>query len=52
MAYENYKLIRVEVRGKVGYATIDNPPVNLITRPLLEKFTRLSTNSKRMRSCW
>jgi enoyl-CoA hydratase/carnithine racemase len=43
MAYENYKLIRVEVRGKVGYATIDNPPVNLITRPLLEEFTRLST---------
>ncbi len=30
MAYENYKLIRVEVRGKVGYATIDNLPVNLM----------------------
>jgi hypothetical protein len=42
MAYENYKLVRVEIRGKVAYATIDNPPVNLITRPLLEEFTRLS----------
>ncbi len=42
MAYENYELIRVEVRGRVAYATIDNPPINLITRPLLEEFTRLS----------
>lgn len=42
MSYENYKLIRIEVRGKVAYATINNPPVNLITRPLLEEFTRLS----------
>jgi enoyl-CoA hydratase/carnithine racemase len=42
MAYENYKLVRIEVRGKVAYATIDNPPVNLITRPLLEEFRRLS----------
>jgi enoyl-CoA hydratase/carnithine racemase len=42
MGYENYKLIGVEVRGKVAYTTIDNPPVNLITRQLLEEFTRLS----------
>jgi enoyl-CoA hydratase/carnithine racemase len=43
MAYETYKVIRVEVRGKVAYATIDNPPVNVITRDLLDDFTRLST---------
>ena len=43
MAYDNYKLIRVEVRGKVAYAMIDNPPINLITRSLLEEFIRLST---------
>jgi enoyl-CoA hydratase/carnithine racemase len=43
MAYETYKVIRVEVRGKVAYATIDNPPVNVITRDLLDDLTRLST---------
>jgi enoyl-CoA hydratase/carnithine racemase len=43
MAYDTYKVIRVEVRGKVAYATIDNPPVNVITRDLLDDFTRLST---------
>jgi enoyl-CoA hydratase/carnithine racemase len=43
MGYEDYKLIRIAVRGKIAYATIDNPPINLITRPLLEEFTRLST---------
>jgi enoyl-CoA hydratase/carnithine racemase len=43
MGYEDYKLIRVAVRGKIAYASIDNPPINLITRPLLEEFTRLST---------
>ena len=42
MAYETYKVIRVEVRGKVAYATIDNPPVNVITRDLLDDLTRLS----------
>ncbi len=43
MAYDTYKLISVEVRGKVAYATIDNPPVNVITLPLLDEFTHLST---------
>ncbi len=43
MAYDTYKVIRVEVRGKVAYATIDNPPVNVITRDLLDDLTRLST---------
>jgi enoyl-CoA hydratase/carnithine racemase len=47
MAYENYKLIQVDVRERIAYATIDNPPVNLITRPLLEELTRLSTELER-----
>src|SRR6202035_3192908 len=43
MAYNMYKLIKVEVRGKIVYATIDSPPVNLITLDLLNELTRLST---------
>lgn len=43
MAYDMYKLVRVEVRGKIAYATIDNPPVNVITPDLLDELTRLST---------
>ena len=42
MAYDTYKLVSVEVRGKVAYATIDNPPVNVITLALLDEFTRLA----------
>ena len=42
MAYDDYKLIAVETRGAVAYATIDNPPVNVITLPLLDELTRLS----------
>jgi len=42
MAFENYKLINVAVQGKVAYATINNPPVNVITPPLLDEFVRLS----------
>jgi enoyl-CoA hydratase/carnithine racemase len=42
MAYENYKVISVEIRGKVAYATINNPPINLITAPLLDDLVRLS----------
>lgn len=42
MAYDTYKLINVQLRGKVAYATIDNPPVNVITLALLDEFTRLS----------
>lgn len=42
MAYENYKVVSVEVRGKVAYATINNPPINVITAPLLDDLVRLS----------
>src|SRR5579875_540596 len=43
MAYENYKVVSVEVRGKVAYATINNPPINVITAPLLDDLVRLSS---------
>ena len=43
MAYDTYKVIKVEVRGKVAYGTIDNPPINVITAPLLDELVRLST---------
>ena len=42
MAYENYQLIDIEMRNKVAYATIDNPPINVITPPLLSELVRLS----------
>ncbi len=42
MPYENYQLIDIEVRNKVAYATINNPPINVITPPLLREFVRLS----------
>jgi enoyl-CoA hydratase/carnithine racemase len=43
MSYETYKLVRVEQKGKSAYATIDNPPINLITRSLLDELVQLST---------
>ncbi len=42
MPYENYQLIDIEVRNKVAYATINNPPINVITPPLLSELVRLS----------
>src|ERR1019366_7169969 len=44
MAFETYKLIKVAVQGKVAYATINSPPVNVITPPLLDEFVRLSSD--------
>jgi enoyl-CoA hydratase/carnithine racemase len=44
MAYETYKLITVEVRGRVAYATINNPPINLINAALLDELVRFSTD--------
>jgi enoyl-CoA hydratase/carnithine racemase len=44
MAYQTYKLVAVEQRRKVAYATINNPPINLITSSLLEELVQLSTD--------
>jgi enoyl-CoA hydratase/carnithine racemase len=43
MSYETYKLVTVEVRGKVAYATINNPPINLINAGLLDELVRFSS---------
>jgi enoyl-CoA hydratase/carnithine racemase len=46
MSYENYNVTTVEVRNRIAYTTINNPPVNIITRPLLEDLVRLSEELK------
>lgn len=45
MPYD-YKLINVEIDGKVAFATISNPPVNVITLPLLAELEALSHELK------
>ncbi len=45
MAYD-YKLINVEIDGKAAFATISNPPVNVITLPLLAELEALSHELK------
>ncbi len=51
MAYENYKVVSVEVRGKVAYATINNPPINLITGRCWTTSSACRANSKPTRIC-
>ena len=41
MAYE-YDLLRVELDAGVAFATIDNPPINLMTLPLFAELSRFS----------
>jgi len=43
MSYDGYDLIRFEREGSVLRATVDNPPINLITLPLFAELARLST---------
>jgi enoyl-CoA hydratase/carnithine racemase len=42
MAYDGYRLIRFSREGKVLTATVDNPPINLITLELYGELARLS----------
>ncbi|WP_439815275.1 enoyl-CoA hydratase/isomerase family protein [Zavarzinia sp. CC-PAN008] len=42
MAYSDYKLVNVQVRGRIAYATIDAPPVNVMTLALYDELARLS----------
>jgi enoyl-CoA hydratase/carnithine racemase len=42
MAYDSYKLIRIEKTGKVVTATVDNPPINLVTLALYGELAALS----------
>ena len=42
MAYDGYRLIHIARAGKVVTATLDNPPINLITLELYGELARLS----------
>jgi enoyl-CoA hydratase/carnithine racemase len=42
MSYDAYKLVDVQIRGRVAYATINNPPVNVMTIPLYQELDKLS----------
>ena len=46
MAYE-FDLVRVELDGGVAVATIDNPPINLMTIPLFLELARLAEEIER-----
>jgi len=43
MAYTDYNRVRVESSGRIVTAIIDNPPLNLITRELLDELGELTT---------
>ncbi len=42
MSYENYKLLKIRVRRGIAFATIDNPPINLITSDLVAELERFA----------
>src|SRR5579859_3502344 len=42
MAYDGYKLIRIEREGRIVTATVDAPPINIITLELYGELARLS----------
>lgn len=43
-SFDHYKMIDVQVQRKVAYAYINNQPINLITRDLLDDLVRLSND--------
>ena len=42
MAYEGFKLIRYAREGKIVTATVDAPPINVITLELYAELSRMS----------
>jgi enoyl-CoA hydratase/carnithine racemase len=42
MAYEGYQRLRIAADGRIVTATIDNPPINLVTLELFGELSRLS----------
>jgi enoyl-CoA hydratase/carnithine racemase len=42
MAYDGYQRLRIVTEGRLVTATIDNPPINLITRELYGELARLA----------
>ncbi len=42
MAYDTYRLLKIETGARIITATIDNPPINIITMELFGELARLS----------
>jgi enoyl-CoA hydratase/carnithine racemase len=42
MAYDDYKLIRIAREGRIVTATVDNPPINIVTMDLFAELARLA----------
>jgi enoyl-CoA hydratase/carnithine racemase len=45
MAYD-YKLLKVQIEGRIAWVTISNPPINVITLPLYAELSALSKELK------
>jgi len=43
MSYEDYKLLKIRIERGVLFATIDNPPINLLNNDLYGEFGKLAT---------
>ncbi len=51
MAYEGYKLIRFARDGKIVTATVDAPPINIITLELYSELSRMSREVEADQDC-
>ena len=51
MAYEGYKLIRFSRDGKIVTATVDAPPINIITLELYSELSRMSREVEADQDC-
>ena len=51
MAYEGYKLIRFARDGKIVTATVDAPPINIITLELYAELSRMSQEVEADQDC-
>ena len=51
MAYEGYKLISFARDGKIVTATVDAPPINIITLPLYSELRRMSQEVETDEDC-
>jgi len=51
MAYEGYKLIRFTRDGKIVTATVDAPPINIITLELYSELSRMSREVEVDQNC-
>jgi enoyl-CoA hydratase/carnithine racemase len=51
MAYERYKLLRFSRDGKIVTATVDAPPINIITLELYSELSRMSREIEADQDC-